>query len=147
MPVARVVSGDEIADEVEGHVLAQLNAAVTYVEAAHLKDIVYETIYREQHRLQGPPTPRTHSDEQFLAGLRRRASVAAREEMAELVRLIVRHYAKEISGHFDPRVYQVATRLLPPALSVVLHGMRLRDSNVFDLANRVSISGNSRHLL
>lgn len=141
--VDRVVSGADIADEVERHVLAGLRSGEGQGADARLRDIVHETLYCEKHRLEGPPTPRTNSDQQFVAAIRRRASCVPRDGAAEVVRAVVHHYVREISGHFDPRVYRVATRLLPPALSALLHGTRLRDPNVFNLANRVSIAGAS----
>src|SRR5687768_15875615 len=34
--------------------------------------------------------------------------------------MLAEHYAQEIGGHFDPRVYKLAERVLPKALSVLL---------------------------
>jgi glycerol-3-phosphate O-acyltransferase len=53
---------------------------------------------------------------------------------------VLNRYTNEISGHFDPRVYGFATHLLPPALSVLLHGGR-PGRRLFHLRDRLLIEG------
>jgi glycerol-3-phosphate O-acyltransferase len=47
---------------------------------------------------------------------------ADQAKQSELLYDIVQHYTSEISGHFDPNVYGVATRVVPKALGLLLHG-------------------------
>jgi glycerol-3-phosphate O-acyltransferase len=54
---------------------------------------------------------------------------------------LVDRYAREIAGRFDPRVYRVATRLVPPALSALLHGLSWRDPRIFDVEDSIRVAG------
>ena len=65
--------------------------------------------------------------------------------------LLSEHYAQEIGGHFDARVYSLAERVLPKALSVLLSATSLprlmvRGFRQEELSERIVISGESDQL-
>jgi glycerol-3-phosphate O-acyltransferase len=51
---------------------------------------------------------------------------AAEVDRSALLNLIINHYAEEIGGHFDPRVYQFATRAVPWGFSWLLNAASVR---------------------
>ncbi|MBK6532522.1 MAG: hypothetical protein IPF99_23905 [Deltaproteobacteria bacterium] len=80
--------------------------------------VINETLYHERRRLQGAPDDeRSRADGAFHARVRRDLPHATPARQRALVREIVARYVGEITGHFDPRVYRFATRVLPYALS------------------------------
>ncbi|MFT3925099.1 MAG: 1-acyl-sn-glycerol-3-phosphate acyltransferase [Myxococcales bacterium] len=135
-PIEPVIEGATIASDVEQRVLALLTHG-----GRPLDDVLRETIYHERQRLNGPATRRQAVDQRLLERLRQALPSADARHQEELVRLVVRHYLTEISGHFDPRVYRLATRVMPPALGALLHGISLHNRDVFYVGNRISISG------
>src|SRR5262249_52242014 len=73
-------------------------------------------------------------------------------EWEDLLHRAVRRYGEEISGNFDERVYQVVTRILPPALGVLLNAVspaRLirRIGDLPKIDDAVIIQGESEQLL
>jgi glycerol-3-phosphate O-acyltransferase len=143
----RVISGDEIRNQVVGRVTERVSQQAEEPRGPRLDEVVYETIYDEQTRLdRADSDPRSESDRAFVSELRRDVEQAGEVRCGELVRRIVDHYVDEIAGHFDPRVYRVAIHLLPPALSAVLHGLSLRSGRAFDIEDRILIEGETAAL-
>jgi glycerol-3-phosphate O-acyltransferase len=138
----RVLSGNRIRDRVLGRVVERVISAAQKPHGPRLDEVVYETLYAEQSRLDGAEEdPRTEADRAFVVWLRREVARAGEERYGELVYAIVARYVDEISGHFNPLVYRMATRVLPPALSVLLHGLSLRSPRAFDIEDRILIEG------
>jgi glycerol-3-phosphate O-acyltransferase len=137
-----VLSGGEIRTEVVRRVVERVLARGEDPRGARLDEVVYETLYCEQSRLDRVGSaPRTESDRAFMLWLRREVARASDDRYRELIHAIVDRYVSEISGRFDPRVYRVVTRVLPPALSILLHGLSLRSSRAFDIEDRILIEG------
>lgn len=146
MQRARVLAGEEVCADVVRRVVAQVFDRAARADGPRLDEIVNETLYTEHRRLsQAASDPRTDADRARLSRLRHALAHANEATQQELVRGIVGHYATEIAGHFDPRVYAAATRVLPGALGALLHGLvpgsadDLRD--FFDVDRRVLIEG------
>lgn len=111
-------------------------------ETPRLDELAYQTIYAEQQRLErAAPDPRSAADHEFIRALRVRLATSDAEDCAPLLHSIVERYTREIGGHFDHRVYRVATEVVPPALSALLHGLALRSPGAFDIDQRVLIDG------
>ena len=142
-----VVSGEEIGREVARRVMARVLSRPDSEPEPHLEDVAFETIYAEEMRLlHAEPDPRTASDRAFIAWFRHGLAHADGERRRELVHAVVARYAQEIAGHFDRRVYRVATRVVPPALSALLSGLALSHAREFDIDDRILIQGEMRAL-
>ncbi len=116
-----VLAGEAIAGEVVRRVTERVFARA---DAVQLEEVVHETIYTEQLRLdRGGDAPRASADREFVTELRRDLACSNEVRRRSLVVAIVERYTKEITGHFDPRVYSVATRALPTALGALFHGL------------------------
>ena len=142
----RVLDGADIAQSVAHRVVAHTLSTAASGHRARLDEIAYETIYAEQTRLShAAPDPRTTADQEFLTWLRRELTHANRERQGELVSAIVGRYVSEISGHFDPRVYGIATRVVPYTVGALLrgfgHGKLLGDPRLFDVDDRIVVDG------
>lgn len=131
---------------VRTRVLAQLEARRGEAGPEYFEDGVYRTIYEESRRLQRCETRFAQRDRVFLDSLRKRLPVVTPASAQGMLREIIEHYLDEISGEFDSHVYDVAVRVLPPALSLVLHGARLRDPKLFELADRIVVEGEVQRL-
>jgi glycerol-3-phosphate O-acyltransferase len=141
--VPRVLSAEDVADEVVRGVMRHVLVEADVPGARRLEEIVFETLYIEQSRLAragatGALPPGL--DRAFVSWLRRELARADRDGFAEIVGAIVGHYVREIAGHFDRRVYRLATRVVPPAVSALLHGARGR-GHLFDVDDRILIEG------
>lgn len=129
-----VICGSEIADDVVRRVVSQVLDQVEPRGPSRVEELVHETIYCEEQRLAalGAQDPRAAEDAAFVVALRHDLARADEQKLRELVAGIVARYVGEIGGRFDPRVYQLVTRVLPRALGAALHG---------DLDERVKIDG------
>jgi glycerol-3-phosphate O-acyltransferase len=138
-----VLSEEDVAEEVVSGVMTRVLAGPEVVGARRLEEIAYETLHAEESRLAREGTTSSLPpglDPAFISRLRRALAYADRDDHAEIVRAIVIHYVHEIAGHFDRRVYRVATRVVPPAVSALLHGARGR-GHLFDVDDRILIEG------
>src|ERR1035437_6302845 len=84
-----------------------------------------DAAYHEIKRLEGSRRPR---DQAELVEWRRLArsigKMQDRERKAELQDLASR-YGWDVAGNFDPRVFKLSTRLLPPIVTALLSPRRL----------------------
>lgn len=115
---AHVLSREVVSSVVE-RVVARVVARAR-ASGARLDDVVLETLYAERRRLAlYPGARRAARDQEYWARLRRELMRASEDGRGELVRRVVRRYADEVAGDFDPRVYGIATRILPRALGLI----------------------------
>ena len=140
-----VLTGETVHGEVVGRVLEHA------LDGAHddvtLEERVHETIYAEERRLANQPhDPRFPADRAFVSQLRHDLAHRAEGELSPLLRRIVDRYATEIGGHFAPRVYGVATRMLPAGLGALLHGSAAPHDGFFAVDDRVLLAGETQTL-
>ncbi|MCK6546606.1 1-acyl-sn-glycerol-3-phosphate acyltransferase [Myxococcota bacterium] len=87
-----------------------------------VEEVLSESLYHERKRLKDERRSKARdADIAFWDGVQAGLRRATDGEREALLRRVVRHYAGEIAGNFDDRVYQFATRLLPPALGLLLN--------------------------
>jgi glycerol-3-phosphate O-acyltransferase len=135
-----VLSGDDVRSVVLRRVVDGVLTRADSGRGPRLYEIVSETLYAEQQRLaHGEPDPRSSADREFISRVRR--ALLTGEQHRELVYEIVDRYTREIAGHFDPRVYGLATRVVPAGLSALLHGFTLHHPRAFDIEDRIVIEG------
>lgn len=142
---------ERILRELESRVVHQ-RVRVEEAGGAPIQDVLEDSLYHERKRLRGDrSSPSSDRDTAFWTHVQRELRHASAEKHRALLREVVRHYGSEISGHFDPRVYQVATRALPPVLGLLLNAVsplklarRLPDLPRIDDA--VIIQGETAHL-
>jgi glycerol-3-phosphate O-acyltransferase len=138
-----VLSREDVADEVLSGVMAQVQAEADIAGARRLREIADRTLRSEQSRVAAadPIAPLPPGlDPAFVSWLRLELADADPDRFAQIVRGIVDHYVREIGGHFDRRVYRVATRVVPRAISALLHGAHGR-GRLFDVDDRILIEG------
>ena len=82
--------------------------------------LINDCCFREEKRLGRSKDPEKTAYLQGLRDARRRLAWASPSELEAILRSIVRGYAKEIHGHFDPRLYASATRVAPKGLALLL---------------------------
>ena len=110
----------EVQSRVRGDIRRRMEADPHFDLAA----LVNESIFHERHRIRGHPSaPRHKEDAKFWGQAGKRLGKASQNELHTLLDKIIRRYLEEIIGHFDPRVYDVATRVIPFALSGLLNTM------------------------
>ncbi len=113
----RVEDKERVGVEVTQRVLDHWTGDADAVEHA-----LFDTIYQERRRLEGEKQrSRAKKEGGFYDRIYREALKASPERQKELLKEIIQFFVEEVTGHFDPRVYQLATRVVPPALSVLLN--------------------------
>jgi glycerol-3-phosphate O-acyltransferase len=142
----RVLDGDDIADTVARRVVSRALSTAGAPNHPRLDELAHETVYAERTRLAAADgDPRTAADREFVTWLRHELAHSDDNRQRELIAHVVGRYVAEISGHFDRRVYGVATRVVPFTLSALLrgfgHGEGLPDPRLFDVDERVVIEG------
>lgn len=89
-----------------------------------VEQALFDTLYDEWLRLR---TEKDKDEVKRLSGYyKKMQSEAARadgEHQRELLQELIGHYTTEVSGHFDKRVYKVATSLLPTLITGLLNTM------------------------
>lgn len=139
-----MISGREIANEAVRRVLARSRSS-----SRGSFEVVAESVFHERERLMRQPhARRSEGDRAFIEGIAKQLGAIGADGLLED---IVRRYAHEIEGHFDPKVYGFATRVLPVGLTALLNGTRARDAlfrvpELRALSDRVSISGDTAML-
>ncbi len=89
-----------------------------------LEEILADSVYHERRRLrEDRKSPVRDQDKLFWRAVQKELGTANERTLADVMRRAVRHYASEICGNFDDRVYRVATKVLPTALSVLLNSI------------------------
>src|SRR5689334_15482869 len=112
----RAEDQDRILTEVESRVTSS-QIAIAERRNASIEDVLNEALYHERKRLKDEKRAKARStDAAFWDQIQRELRRSADHDQKALLRRAVRHYAEEISGNFDDRVYQAVTRVLPPAL-------------------------------
>jgi glycerol-3-phosphate O-acyltransferase len=143
-PEQPTVIGDQaFANEVTRRMLEHVLTRCERTECS-IEEILYETIYQEQLRLEHPDRC-SEADRKFVDGLRHQLARAGSSQRRELLRSVLLHYVHEITGHFDRRVYRLVMRMLPAALGALLHGGH-PSPQLFDVETRVRLEGDSAGL-
>ncbi len=107
----------------------------------YLEGVVNDTLYHERMRLdrEDSSQPRIKEDLSFYRPMRKRLTHASSADLQAMVEAMARHFVEEVTGNFDRRVYNVATRAIPTGLSVLLNAMSPgRVLSLGDLRSRVA---------
>ncbi|MEE2830675.1 MAG: 1-acyl-sn-glycerol-3-phosphate acyltransferase, partial [Myxococcota bacterium] len=109
--------------------------------------LINDCCFREEKRLRSSRDAAEQAYLQSLRDARRQLAWATPAELQNILRNLVRGYGEEIHGHFDPRLYANATRVLPKGLALLLRKQKpwqlLRRALTGDLslADRVVTGG------
>jgi len=89
-----------------------------------LAEAINETLYHERERLRKPKGSLDPDRERsFYAGIRRDLPQASPARQKQMLREVLQRYSREITGHFSPLVYGLATRAVPVVLTGLLNGL------------------------
>ncbi|MBN2498114.1 MAG: 1-acyl-sn-glycerol-3-phosphate acyltransferase [Deltaproteobacteria bacterium] len=89
-----------------------------------LEQALFETLYLERQRLEKQRhTKRRRQERARYERIQSEALRAPAERQRELLGTVIRAFCEEVSGHFDPRVYKLATRVIPGALNLLLNAL------------------------
>ena len=114
----------KIRSEVVARVVDHAFAAAALPGGRPVAEVINETLYHERERLrEAADEPRTRADRSLYSRLRRELPSANDAAHRRMLHRVVAHYVDEICGHFDPRVYEVSTKVLPLALGGLLNGL------------------------
>jgi len=144
---------ESIIEEVIGRTLADFSKADPRM-------LLEETLYQERSRtrkaraswLTSPYlAARTGRDRKFLDEIRgRMKSCVGLEDHRELILRFSRHFASEICGNFEPRMYDLAIRMVPWMFSWLLNAASLQRILPFgmseSLQSRLRVVGEVEHL-
>ena len=119
----------------------------------YLEGLVNDTLYHERLRLEkeNPKLPRIKADKAFYKPFRRRVSHASGSDLQQMLEEQSRYFIEEITGHFDDRVYRLATAAIPTGLGVLTNAMSpwrllaLKDQRS-SLADHLEVHGEVDHV-
>ncbi len=104
--------------------------------------LLNEAAYVEIARLEKSAAPEAAVERAAWQKIARSMGRATEEENAERLRGIVRQFAGETVGHFRPKVFRFATKVVPAGLSYVLsRGLRPDPASLSALRDRLVIDG------
>jgi len=108
-----------------------------------MEQVLNETLFHEKRRLKR----HNGSDEEraFYNEIEYKLPRASEAELRRMLSAVVGRYIREIEGHFDPRIYRIATRVLPMGIGALLNAMSarrvLRDGSIPSFDKRILIQG------
>lgn len=119
-------------------------------EPRQVEQAIFDTIYEERKRLETEPArDLTHKQTQMYDRIHGEALHADPTRQRELLKEIIRYFANEVVGHFDTRVYSLATKAIPHGLNLLLNAMspirlaRSLPGGLTDLDDQLDIVGHS----
>jgi glycerol-3-phosphate O-acyltransferase len=93
-----------------------------YADPREAERVLFDTIYEERHRIEtGRDGERSSGQAAFYDLIYREAVRASPERHRELLKKVISAFAEEVAGHFDPRVYALATKAIPTAMVGLLN--------------------------
>lgn len=124
---ARESKDVDLNEEVIARMVGRLLGCASAEGGRPIEELINDTLYHERSRLRtASDDDRARADRAFHARLRHELPHLSGARQRALVREIVARYVDEISGHFEPRVYDIATRALPHGLSALMQGFSPR---------------------
>lgn len=150
-PVTESERESIIKEVVERVVAEKLEGAAASPDRA-LEYIINDTLYREKQRARNEGKSKEMQEElKFLSSTTRHLSNATEGKKKQMLGRMVHHYSEDIAGHFDPKVFAFATRVLPYGMEAIFNAISptlfLRNfPNAPDLRSRVLIQGDIDHV-
>ena len=137
---------DAVVTEVQARILAACVRQAELSSGVPLDVVINETLYYELKRLETETNvKRREADSAFWKGIKRRLGHAGNAQQRSLLKQIIERFTCEVLGNFNPRVYDVATRVLPKALPLLLNGLSpkrvLARGGLPDLGDSIRIQG------
>lgn len=113
-----------------------------------------DAAYHETKRLEGTRKPKELRDLAEWQKLARSIAKMSDDERRKRLRDLAHRYGWDVAGNFDPRVFQVSTRLLPPLVTALLAPRKLatliqrpaRLVSLDELDDKVIVEGPLEHL-
>ena len=113
---------DQVRSEVTARVVGRLLES-----EERLETVLTDTLYLERLRLEkGTRYPGEGKDAAFWSQAARQLQTGSHQTRTGLVKQVVERFVDEVMGHFDPRVYSMATRVLPTGLGMLLNSLNPR---------------------
>jgi glycerol-3-phosphate O-acyltransferase len=95
----------------------------SYEEMDGFESAIFDTIYEERRRLDDEPVNKlTKRQAAFYDRVYRKAA-RSKSSQKRLLRQMTDQFAKEVLGDFDPLVYSVTSKVMPPALGLLLNSL------------------------
>lgn len=117
-------------------------------KAQGVERALFDTLYEERKRLE-KVRDKTKATEQrkFYDVIQNEALHANADRQRELLKQVITLFASEVAGHFDPRFYALATKVVPGGLNALLNAlspiklMQTVTQGFSTLDNRVVLTG------
>ena len=139
-----------ILSETISRVVADRFAAAARTPEGGLEVAINDVCFHEDRRFRS--TPHLTDEDRALKGrfkqLQKGLRRLSESELKEALRELVRWYAEDVVGNFNPTVYALTTRLLPVGLSLFFSPLRLGRSlsDLSQLRERILIEGQTADL-
>lgn len=85
-----------------------------------VEDAIFDVLYHERRRLETSPVT-SPEEVRFYDRLHSGVLHASSEEQRMLLKQVIERFVNEIQGHFNPKVYKMATRIIPTGLNIMMN--------------------------
>ncbi|HQK18578.1 MAG TPA: 1-acyl-sn-glycerol-3-phosphate acyltransferase, partial [Polyangiaceae bacterium] len=93
-------------------------------DAQRVEQAVFDTLYEERKRLETEPDGPSKSEQlAFYERMHTRSLRMDVQSQRKALKQITHRFVQEVTGHFDPRVYALSTRLVPVGLNLLLNAL------------------------
>jgi glycerol-3-phosphate O-acyltransferase len=134
---------EQIVDLVVRRIFDRLTTGARNGSDKALEYVINDVAYQEMNRLAGATGRRGRLDYARWRDLAAKLGAMSEQETRACLLDLLRYYARDIVGNFDPRVYRLASGLVPAALGFAFTPMRrpLAFDGISRLAQRVQVEG------
>ena len=133
---------ETIQQEVVNRVLEKYSSDPVTIEQT-----LFDTLYEERRRLKSETNRKLAAQQnKFYHRVQRAALHSGPDGQRSQLKAVIRFFTEEVTGHFDPRVYHLATKAIPVALNLLLNALSplnliQQGGNLAKLDDRLFISG------
>jgi glycerol-3-phosphate O-acyltransferase len=131
------------------HHAAEDTLALARAGREHLEEVLNDCVYHADKRAR--ILPLTSDEERMLEKAQLAIQTRDPAKLESATHALCHHYATEIGGHFDPKVYTFASRLAPRAFSLLLSATSLprllvEGIRVEEIEKRLVLSGQLKQI-
>ena len=142
----------EIVRAVTARVVEQrLAAAAASPDSNALEYVINDTLFHEKQRAREEHSDETKAEMDFLKSTTHGLAAADDSKKKSMLEKLAHHYAEDVAGHFDPKVFAFTTKVLPYGLEMLFNAFSpamffKQFPNLPDLQARITIRGDIDHI-
>jgi len=132
-------------------VAGRVDDAQAHPDKNALEYVINDTLFHEKQRAREDRSEEMKKEMEFLRAATHGLASAGDDKKKAMLHKLAQHYAEDVAGHFDPRVFAFTTKVLPYGLEMLFNAFSpamffKQFPNLPDLQARITIRGDIDHI-